>query len=73
MPAYVNDVFARIAGYSPEELVGQNHNIVRHPDMPAAAFGDLWDKLKNNQPWRGMVKNRCTMQRAKYPGASGDG
>jgi PAS domain-containing protein len=39
---YVNDYFARIAGYTPEELVGQNHNIVRHPDMPAAAFGDLW-------------------------------
>lgn len=56
---YVNDNFARIAGYTPEELVGQHHNIVRHPDMPAAAFGDLWAKLKDNRPWRGMVKNRC--------------
>jgi len=56
---YVNDAFARIAGYRREELMGQNHNIVRHPDMPAAAFGDLWDKLKNNQSWRGIVKNRC--------------
>ena len=56
---YVNDIFAQVAGYSPDELVGKNHSIVRHPDMPAAAFGDLWDKLKNNQPWRGMVKNRC--------------
>jgi len=56
---YVNDDFARIAGYSKEELLGQNHNVVRHPDMPAAAFADLWDKLKKNQPWCGVVKNRC--------------
>ncbi|NRA84043.1 MAG: methyl-accepting chemotaxis protein [Gammaproteobacteria bacterium] len=56
---YVNDDFSDISGYSHEELIGQNHNIVRHPDMPAAAFADLWDKLKQNQPWRGMVKNRC--------------
>jgi len=56
---YVNDNFARVAGYSPQELIGKNHNVVRHPDMPAAAFSDLWLKLKDNQPWRGMVKNRC--------------
>lgn len=56
---YVNTAFARVAGYSSAELIGQHHNIVRHPDMPAAAFADLWKNLKNNKPWRGMVKNRC--------------
>ncbi|EPJ54590.1 MAG: methyl-accepting chemotaxis protein [Osedax symbiont Rs2] len=56
---YVNDQFCEVSGYSREELLGQHHNIVRHPDMPRAAFADLWLKLKNNQPWRGMVKNRC--------------
>lgn len=56
---YANSVFCSVAGYSEEELVGQPHNIVRHPDMPKAAFGDLWQKLKQGESWRGMVKNRC--------------
>jgi len=56
---YVNDFFAQVSGYSPQELIGQPHSIVRHPEMPAAAFTDLWQKLKQNKPWRGMVKNRC--------------
>jgi PAS domain S-box-containing protein len=56
---YANEEFCRIAGYSSEELVGQPHNIVRHPDMPKAAFADLWQKLKKGDSWRGMVKNRC--------------
>lgn len=56
---YANDAFCRIAGYSEQELVGQNHNIVRHPDMPKAAFADMWQKLKRGDSWRGMVKNRC--------------
>jgi len=48
-----------ISGYSREELVGTSHNIVRHPDMPPQAFKWLWDTLKEERPWRGVVKNRC--------------
>lgn len=56
---YANNNFCRIAGYTKEELVGQHHNMVRHPDMPKAAFEDLWQKLKRGDSWRGLVKNRC--------------
>ncbi|MCV6587864.1 MAG: methyl-accepting chemotaxis protein [Marinobacterium sp.] len=56
---YANDPFCRVSGYSREELLGQPHNLIRHPDMPAAAFGDLWCKLRAGQPWRGVVKNRA--------------
>jgi len=56
---YANADFCDIAGYSIEELTGQHHNIVRHSDMPKAAFSDLWAKLKAGRSWRGMVKNRC--------------
>lgn len=56
---YANDTFCEIAGYTRDELVGHNHNIVRHPDMPKAAFADLWQHLKDGKSWRGMVKNRA--------------
>lgn len=56
---YANKIFCQVSGYSLDELVGKNHNIVRHPDMPKAAFKDLWLKMKAGQSWRGMVKNRC--------------
>ena len=56
---YVNDAFVAISGYSREELLGKSHNIVRHPDMPQQAFRWLWDTLKDEHPWRGVVKNRC--------------
>ena len=54
-----NDEFVRLSGFSQEELLGQPHNLVRHPDMPAAAFKDLWDTVQKGKPWHGMVKNRC--------------
>lgn len=56
---YANQNFIDIAGFSRDELIGQPHNIVRHPDMPAAAFADLWSSLKADKPWLGAVKNRC--------------
>ena len=56
---YVNEEFIRISGFTPDELIGQPHNLVRHPDMPPAAFEDLWRTVKTGQPWQGMVKNRC--------------
>ncbi|WP_353662888.1 PAS domain-containing protein [Hydrogenimonas sp. SS33] len=54
---YVNDTFARISGYAPEELIGKPHNILRHPDMPKSAFKDLWDTIKAEKTWEGYVKN----------------
>ncbi|WP_412479155.1 Cache 3/Cache 2 fusion domain-containing protein [Azonexus sp. IMCC34839] len=56
---YVNRDFLEISGFSEQELIGEPHNILRHPDMPAAAFKDLWDTVQKGRPWRGMVKNRC--------------
>jgi PAS domain S-box-containing protein len=56
---YANDEFIRISGFTQEELLGQPHNMVRHPDMPPAAFEDLWRTVKSGKPWQGMVKNRC--------------
>jgi aerotaxis receptor len=54
-----NEEFIRLSGFTLEELLGQPHNILRHPDMPAAAFKDLWDTVQAGHPWHGMVKNRC--------------
>lgn len=56
---YANEVFCDIAGYSKEELIGKPHNIIRHPDMPKAAFADLWSNLKKGEVWRGAVKNKA--------------
>jgi methyl-accepting chemotaxis protein len=56
---YINRDFIDISGFSEAELIGEPHNIVRHPDMPPEAFADLWETLKAGRPWTGMVKNRC--------------
>jgi aerotaxis receptor len=56
---YGNDDFIGISGFTKDELYGSSHNIIRHPDMPQAAFEDMWDTLKDGDSWIGVVKNRC--------------
>jgi methyl-accepting chemotaxis protein len=53
-----NEAFVEISGFSESELIGANHNIVRHPDMPAEVFADLWRTIKKGYPWKGVIKNR---------------
>ena len=55
---YANNAFVAISGFTYDELLGQPHNMVRHPDMPAAAFADLWATLQAGKGWVGVVKNR---------------
>ncbi|MCU0124238.1 methyl-accepting chemotaxis protein [Pseudomonas vlassakiae] len=56
---YCNDAFVAISGFTYDELVGQPHNLVRHPDMPPAVFGHMWETIKQGKPWMGVVKNRA--------------
>ncbi|WP_303785989.1 PAS domain-containing methyl-accepting chemotaxis protein [Azovibrio restrictus] len=56
---YANDTFVQVSGFSREELIGQSHNLVRHPDMPPQAFAQLWATVQAGLPWQGIVKNRC--------------
>ncbi len=56
---FINRDFMDVSGFSEDELIGQSQNVVRHPDMPAEAFEDLWSTIKAGRPWIGIVKNRC--------------
>ena len=55
---HCNDTFVEVSGYRFEELMGANHNILRHPDVPALAFKDLWRTIGRGRQWTGVVKNR---------------
>lgn len=55
---YANNYFIEASGFAEDELIGAPQNILRHPDMPATAFKNLWDTIKAGLPWRGLVKNR---------------
>ncbi len=76
---FANDEFCRYAGYTIGALVGKPHNIVRHEDMPRAAFKDLWDTVKSGNKWRGFVKNKTKQGKfywvfaTVYPFTSCDG
>lgn len=54
---YVNRKFCEMSGYTKEEVLGKSHSILRHPDMPKAAFKDLWDTVGKGEQWDGYVKN----------------
>jgi len=54
---YANRLFCNVSGYKAEELVGKPHNILRHPDMPRAAFAKMWETIQSGQAWNGLVKN----------------
>ena len=55
---HCNTAFAEVSGYSYDELMGQPHNLIRHPDMPPEAFKDMWATIGRGRPWSGIVKNR---------------
>ena len=54
---HVNQSFVEMSGYGEDELIGAPHSILRHPDMPSAAFRDLWDTVNRGEKWQGFVKN----------------
>jgi PAS domain S-box-containing protein len=54
---YCNQIFIDMSGYSKDELIGSNHNLIRHPDMPAVAFKLAWDLIKSGKEFFGFVKN----------------
>jgi aerotaxis receptor len=54
---FANRQFCDVSGYKVDELVGQPHNIVRHPDMPRGVFEKMWENIKSGQAWHGLVKN----------------
>jgi aerotaxis receptor len=55
---YCNPNFVMVSGYTEDELLGQPHNMIRHPDMPQEAFRDMWDTIEAGHPWTALVKNR---------------
>ncbi|WP_347888770.1 methyl-accepting chemotaxis protein [Nitrosomonas europaea] len=55
---YINEPFIRMSGFTEQELLGQAHNIIRHPDVPSEAFADFWNTIRQSRPWSGMIKNR---------------
>ncbi|UTJ06499.1 PAS domain-containing protein [Arcobacter roscoffensis] len=76
---YANDEFCEISEFTLDELIGKPHNILRHPDMPKAAFADLWETVQSGKIWKGFVKNKTKLGNyywvyaTVYPLESSDG
>lgn len=67
---FVNDEFCKISGYSKNELIGKNHNIIRHPDVEKEVFKKLWDTILNKKVYKGLIKNRAKNGEAFYLSAT---
>ncbi|MGB5866521.1 MAG: PAS domain S-box protein, partial [Arcobacteraceae bacterium] len=67
---YVNERFCEISGYTESELLGKNHNIVRHPDLIDAVYADLWSTIQSKQIWRGFFPNRAKNGETYYVNAT---
>jgi len=67
---YTSNYFEKISGYSKEELIGQPHNIIRHPDMSSEIFKEIWDTISSGNKWEGIVKNRNKSGEAYYVSSS---
>ncbi len=67
---YANEDFCRICGYTKEEMIGRPHNMIRHPEMPKTAFADLWETIKMEKVWNGIVKNRTKDGRCYWVNAT---
>jgi PAS domain S-box-containing protein len=65
-----NDIFCETSGYTKEELVGQPHNIIRHPDTPKEVFTDMWHTIKSGHTWRGKLKNKSKQGEDYYVNAN---
>ncbi|PKN14837.1 MAG: PAS domain-containing sensor histidine kinase, partial [Deltaproteobacteria bacterium HGW-Deltaproteobacteria-24] len=64
---FVNEEFCNIFGYSKEELLGKNHNIIRHPDVPSSNFQELWETIKvEKKPYKSTVKNLTKDKKTVY-------
>lgn len=63
---YVNDIFCEVSGYTREELLGSNHNIVRHPDVSPKIYEEMWSLIQSKKTWRGKLKNQAKDGNAYY-------
>jgi len=67
---FVNDLFCKVSGYEEQELIGQNHNILRHNEMPDITFKHIWEDIKTGKIWKGKIKNKTKTEKTFYVNAN---